>query len=702
MTSFLPVVDLMKNRFLDPGTPRIVRSSILQALAVMSTYSLVASHLCEPRVLRALLLEIRRSTAELPFSCAAPAFSDADREVAIDMLMNLVECATGNNAILFTETTHTKEAVALVESAAALAEHLFGSRSYCHLMRAQNDLLCVVVSLSTHKHLLQLFASSGLLKQVLRKCCKPDIDQLNNRDTSRYLNVLEEERVTNQQTDREPIANLPLQEHTASLLYRRADCESTEFNKAPISHPCCCPGRRPVSFACDGQQADAKFAGLAKLRRCPRPGAAACCQLEAAPKNLGMIQDRGNRVSSLRAGGDSTAASHRTTSGRRSFSSPLPSFDCVDARNAPQSSLNEGDEEWDDRGGSRSRSLSNGRKTSRVKEKHRGRIKCSSLQQGIFTVQVRGQSEPAHESRGHLCREGYEEVEQIQLGWLLIINCLSERDCREQIQRSTFLRTIMDFLQAAATPGCVDRHHLSVWHLNEAQNRTLFVHAVTCLSTALEYMAAEFVDFEGLSLLIRLIAGRSFPMLMKAFLNMLLYLCVESDVSEKACTILLRPSESRQDEHETVGTLVDCIREFSSKEATSRLIELSETDGSFSLNSQHCAVLLLATLGATGADARAQLRECQGLRLLVDEFQATFTVIDCIQGSTTTRYLLCLVECIWVTVVGDPENEDVFLHNGGIDIMLEALLVVPRTLQRHVCTDAELPERLPRGETVDF
>ncbi|KFG66445.1 hypothetical protein TGRUB_316380 [Toxoplasma gondii RUB] len=701
MTSFLPVVDLMKNRFLDPGTSRIVRSSILQALAVMSTYSLVASYLCEPRVLRALLLEIRRNTAEVPFSCAAPAVSDADREVGIDMLMNLVECATGNDAILFTETTHTQEAVALVESAAALAEHLFGSRSYCHLMRSQNDLLCVAVSLSTHKHLLQVFASSGLLKQVLRKCCKPNIDKLNSRDTSRYLDVLEEERITSQPTDREPIANLRLQDQTASLLYRRADCESTEF-RAPISHPCCSAGGRPVSFACDGQQADAKFAGVANLRRFPRPGAATCCQLEAAPKNLGMIQDRGNKVCSFRTGGDSTAASHRTTSGRRSFSTSLASFDGVDARKAPQSSLNGGDEEWDDSGGSRRRSLSNGGKTSRLQEKNRGRLKCSSLQQGIFPVQVHGQSEPAQESQGRLCREGYEEVEQLQLGWLVIINCLSERDCREQIRHSTFLRTIMDFLQAAATPGGVAQHDLNIWHLNEAQNRTLFVHAVTCVSVALEYMAAEFVELEGLSLLIRLIAGRSFPMLMKAFLNMLLYLCVESDVSEKVCTILLRPSESRQDEHETVGTLVDWIREFSSKEATSRLIELSETDGAFSLNSQHCAVLLLATLGATGADARAQLRECQGLCLLVDEFHATFTMIDCIQGSTSTRYLLCLVECIWVTVVGDPENEEVFLHNGGLDVMLEALQVVPRTLQRHVCTNAELPERLSRVKAVDF
>ncbi|CBZ55465.1 conserved hypothetical protein [Neospora caninum Liverpool] len=230
----------------------------------------------------------------------------------------------------------------------------------------------------------------------------------------------------------------------------------------------------------------------------------------------------------------------------------------------------------------------------------------------------------------------------------------------------------------------------------QAQHRTLFVHAVTCLSTAVKYMATDFVDFGGLSLLIRLIEWRTFPKLMKDFLNMMLYVCVASSVSQKACTLLLRRNKSRQDEKGTVDTLVDWLREFGSREAASRLVELSETAEAFSLHSQHCAVLLIATLGATDVDARAQLRKSQGLRLLIDEFHATFTMIDCLQGSASISYLICLVECIWVTVVGDPENEEVFLQNGGLDVLLETLQVVPKTLQRHLlgCLTELLRNRL--------
>ncbi|PFH33619.1 hypothetical protein BESB_078350 [Besnoitia besnoiti] len=656
LPEFLPVVNLLKNVFLDPRTSRTVRSSIVQAMAPLSAWPLVASHLCECRVLTSLLGDVRLDASKYALRCAAPGVSDEDRIAVMDVLVNLADSGAGDETLVFPETTTTEDARALVESAAVSAKQVFESRACPHLEQTTNNLLCVIMLLSTHKRLLPLFASSGLLQRVVEECCDPVNDTTKETRAKRSSSAFEQK---------------PPAQSTSAREYAPPSLAADQV-ESPIV-PSCRGRSAHQAFKSGVQQSTADSPPCKGRIHCPSD-----CLGQSSKVNRGGAGDGAN----LRL---DSALLQRSQSRCRALSTPsFPSERMGDVDTTERPVKNCGSHVLRE---NRSHSLYHGAPGPGLQEGNDRSGENPAPCRDILCWQTGEEWELTsctQQSRGHLCRESDDDVERLKLGWITLANCLSDRDCQEEVRKSPFLRTVLHVLEAEVIPRRVKQHQLSPRHLSETQHRMLVVHAVECLRAALMHMTADFVNCGGLSLLLQLTSWRCFPKLTKDLLNLMLFVCVTSPDAARACTTLLRPAGSHDIHSGAVGTLVDWLRYCSSKKEASHLFEEFGTEERYSLSSQHSAVLLIATLGANSSEARAQLRHSAGLCLLVDEFHAIFSLLGCIQDSVSLTYLLCLVQCIWLAVVGDADNEEIFLQNSGLDIMLEFLQTVPRTLQRHL------------------
>ncbi|PHJ17483.1 flagellar associated protein [Cystoisospora suis] len=672
LPAFLRVVDSMKSAFLDPSSTTGVRNSILRGMARMSAWPLIADRLCDCRVLTALLVQLRLAPPVLSQICVAAAAQERTREDATELLINLTESAASDTTKVFRDAT-PEHAAALVSSAAALGRQLLVP-GYCrHVSHIRNDFLSVTALLSAYKHLLPLFASSGLLGQILQICCT-----LEGRPRHALVDCAAEDQSLGER--RSPTAIGKSERGAApnpdkGSLFDSGTSPPRKATGGPpgwstwsrqSASPATCRGL-------DAQQPEAQHVKLGSLgvsRKDPQK------RLHREEKEF-----RGRPSSHCRTELNSCEHGTRSSSVQCSWVAPEIAtrphpgrLDSSDSRLEESPILTAGGGQTSPKCGDEADATINERSCD-----CRDRTNSSDYLDCCFPDR-RGKTK----SPTGLVAKGYEDVETLQLGWLVIVNCLHDGDCRDLIRTSSFLQTLLDFLKAEIASGGVEQRPLNTWKLDATHHRVLLLHAVACLRPTLQHLADQFLVLGGQSLLLHVIATRRFPDLITDFLNLTLYLCVGSSASQRACASLTLSESGGNTEHEAIRVLVDCVQDVSQKGATWPLMEVSPTGGAWSLNRQHCALLLIAALCTDCPPARERVREVDGLRLLADELKSSLAMLACVQCPTVLAYMLCIFECIWAAIIGDARSESIFLEHGGLHAMLEALEVAPRTLQRHL------------------
>jgi len=238
-----------------------------------------------------------------------------------------------------------------------------------------------------------------------------------------------------------------------------------------------------------------------------------------------------------------------------------------------------------------------------------------------------------------------EDMEFRMLLWGTLARCCSSHLCAEAAVKCGFVSSLLECLDAAEAP-------LEQRQWSQEQRRKVQLEALSALFQLVQYVPDAFMEQQGNAVVLQLLQA------------------TRSREVQKKCLHLLQVAV-RVGPHfpENLGQLG----------AVGILIELF-TDKDNPMSSRQLCASVLAGLCKGNPQNCREFRKKDGVEALRDEVLYR-------PDETTDNHLfytLCVVDCVWNSVVGTRKNEIRFLDAGGLFALLDALEVAPLLLKRQI------------------
>ncbi|CAJ1347783.1 unnamed protein product, partial [Effrenium voratum] len=237
-----------------------------------------------------------------------------------------------------------------------------------------------------------------------------------------------------------------------------------------------------------------------------------------------------------------------------------------------------------------------------------------------------------------------EDMEFRTLLWGTLARCCSSEQCAEVAVRCGLVESLLECLDAEPPT------EQQKW--SQEQRRQVQLEALAALFQLVQYMPDAFMDAQGNGTVLQLLQA------------------TRSREVQKKCLHLLQVAV-RMGRHfaENLGQLG----------AVGTLVELF-TDKDNPMTSRQMCASVLATMCKECPDNAREFRKKDGVEAMRDE-------VIYRPGETTDNHLfysLCVVDCVWNSVVGTRKNEIRFLDAGGLFALLDCLEVAPMILKRQI------------------
>ncbi|CAE7151863.1 CFAP69 [Symbiodinium pilosum] len=248
----------------------------------------------------------------------------------------------------------------------------------------------------------------------------------------------------------------------------------------------------------------------------------------------------------------------------------------------------------------------------------------------------------AKASKGIPLTNTQEDMEFRTLLWGTLARCCSSEPCAEAAVQFGFVESLLDCLDAEAPP--------EKW--SQEQRRQVQLEALSSLFQLVQYVPDAFMEAQGNAMVLQLLQA------------------TRSREVQKKCLHLLQVAV-RMGPHfaENLGQLG----------AVGTLVELF-TDKDNPMTSRQMCASVLATMCKEYPENAREFRKKDGVEAMRDEVVYR-------PGETTDNHLfysLCVVDCVWNSVVGTRKNEIRFLDAGGLFALLDCLEVAPMILKRQI------------------
>ena len=246
-----------------------------------------------------------------------------------------------------------------------------------------------------------------------------------------------------------------------------------------------------------------------------------------------------------------------------------------------------------------------------------------------------------------------EDMEFRTLLWGTLARCCSSEDCARLAVECGLVPSLLE---------CLDPEPpIEQQKWSQEQRRKIQLEALSALFQLVQYMPDAFMDADGNSTVLQLLQATRSREVQKKSLHLL-----------QVAVRMGKAFAEKLGQLGAVGTLVELFTDKDNP-MTSR---------------QMCASILASMCKECPANAR-EFRKKDGVEAMRDE-------VIYRPGETTDNHLfysLCVVDCIWNSVIGTRKNEIRFLDAGGLFALLDCLEVAPMILKRQIIgTLADLME----------
>lgn len=238
-----------------------------------------------------------------------------------------------------------------------------------------------------------------------------------------------------------------------------------------------------------------------------------------------------------------------------------------------------------------------------------------------------------------------EDMEFRILLWSTIARCCSDEACATLAGRFCFVPSLLSYLDV--TEVAMDQRQWS-----KEQRKKMQLEALSALFLLVQYMPEYFMEGSGNDIVLRLLQNTT-----------------DRDLQKK-CLHLLQVA---------VKTGPRFVDELGGLGCVSALIELFKDKDASMVCRQLCASLLAGLCSGHAANCR-EFRKKGGVEAIRQEVLYR-------PDETTENHLfytLCVVDCVWCSVVGTRKNEHRFLDVGGLFALLDVLEVAPMLLKRQI------------------
>jgi hypothetical protein len=238
-----------------------------------------------------------------------------------------------------------------------------------------------------------------------------------------------------------------------------------------------------------------------------------------------------------------------------------------------------------------------------------------------------------------------EDMEFRILLWSTIARCCSDESCATLAGRFCFVPSLLSYLDV--TEVAMDQRQWS-----KEQRKKMQLEALSALFLLVQYMPEYFMEGSGNDIVLRLLQNT-----------------VDRDLQKKCLHLLqvaVKTGKSFVDELGTLGCVSALIELFKDKDATMVCRQL-------------CASVLAGLCSGHAANCR-EFRKKGGVEAVRQE------VVYRPDETTENHlfYTLCVVDCVWCSIVGTRKNEHRFLDVGGLFALLDVLEVAPMLLKRQI------------------
>merc|ERR1719191_1424952 len=238
-----------------------------------------------------------------------------------------------------------------------------------------------------------------------------------------------------------------------------------------------------------------------------------------------------------------------------------------------------------------------------------------------------------------------EDMEFRILLWSTIARCCSDESCATLAGRFCFVPSLLSYLDV--TEVAMDQRQWS-----KEQRKKMQLEALSALFLLVQYMPEYFMEGSGNDIVLRLLQNT-----------------VARDLQKK-CLHLLQVA---------VKTGPRFVDELGGLGCVSALIELFKDKDATMVCRQLCASVLAGLCSGHAANCR-EFRKKGGVEAIRQEVLYR-------PDETTENHLfytLCVVDCVWCSIVGTRKNELRFLDVGGLFSLLDVLEVAPMLLKRQI------------------